>query len=256
MKIIGTYLKGLLIVILCACGTQKVLNTKSISVQNLKTKAEAIFGNWAALDNWANLYNPSSQSYISMKTYVPERGIRGKYAMMKSDLSKNILQEIIGEKIFLLGPHTEGINLNSQATFGHYNPVFLLKLNEHLNVLYQDDSFVAAAQSIYDEEFRNYFRLYYLSYAQATTNKKVISRYEEMVRNTPEAGAKDYRSDASYFLQEAFRGFAERMENEGYDVYEGFVCPGFWVRRSIDGTSDEFYTLLVSAMKTFDPDFL
>ena len=95
-----------------------------------------------------------------------------------------------------------------------------------------------------------------MSYAQAITNKKVISRYEEMVRSTPETGAGDYKSDASYFLQESFRGFAERMENEGYDVYEGFVCPGFWVRRSIDGTSDEFYSLLLSAMKTFDPDFL
>lgn len=58
------------------------------------------------------------------------------------------------------------------------------------------------------------------------------------------------------FLQEFFRDFAESNESKGYDVYESFVCPGFWVRRSIDGTADEFFDLLKLTLRTFDPEFI
>jgi hypothetical protein len=60
----------------------------------------------------------------------------------------------------------------------------------------------------------------------------------------------------SYYLQESFRDFAEALEKDGYDVYEAFTCPGFWIRRSIDGTADEFYEVLKLTLQTFDPAFI
>lgn len=72
----------------------------------------------------------------------------------------------------------------------------------------------------------------------------------------PETSDPAFLSEPSEFIQESFRGFAESIEKEGYDVYEGFTCPGFWVRRSIDGTADEFYDLLILTMRTFDEGFL
>ena len=36
------------------------------------------------------------------------------------------------------------------------------------------------------------------------------------------------------------------------DVYEAFTAPSFWVRRSIDGTDDEFIALLEMVVNHFE----
>ena len=57
------------------------------------------------------------------------------------------------------------------------------------------------------------------------------------------------------YLQSAFRNFAGKFSGDNAE-YVAIVEPGFWVRRSIDGTEDEFYQLLKLVMSTFDPQFL
>ena len=42
---------------------------------------------------------------------------------------------------------------------------------------------------------------------------------------------------------------------DGYDVYEAYSCPSFWIRHSIDGSSELFFELLETTIKTFDSDF-
>lgn len=239
-----------LLLTLLACGSSKVLSSKDPSVLSLKKKTSEI------VYNWEYIKEQFSGDYEAMHSWLLESGIRARYAMMKQNMSLSIIQGIIGEQAFVSGPHQSEINFKSKTTFGHYNPVFLNKLGAHLELLYQDEAFVRSAQSFYDREFKGYFRVYYLSYAAAVQDDKVRTRYLELIENAAELDPYDYRNDPSIFLQEAFRGFAEGVENQGYNVYEGFVCPGFWVRRSIDGTADEFYSLLLSAMKTFDSDFL
>ncbi|MDA0317215.1 MAG: hypothetical protein O2906_07405 [Bacteroidetes bacterium] len=49
--------------------------------------------------------------------------------------------------------------------------------------------------------------------------------------------------------------FGTDMQDDGYDVYEAHSCPSFWMRRSIDGTSELFFELLETNLNTFDSDF-
>ena len=107
---------------------------------------------------------------------------------------------------------------------------------------------MANAQGLYDSELKQYLRTYYISYDVGTNNNQVIDGYLSAIN--------ERNGGPSSFLQESFRGFAESSERNGYDVYEAFSCPGFWVRRSIDGTADEFHQLLTMIMKTFDEQFL
>ena len=103
------------------------------------------------------------------------------------------------------------------------------------------------AQSLYDSELKRYLRTYYIAYDVGANNREIMDGYLSAISEG---------KDASIYLQESFRDFAETAEKEGYDVYEAFTCPGFWVRRSIDGTASQFYKLLKLTIQTFDADFL
>ena len=75
---------------------------------------------------------------------------------------------------------------------------------------------------------------------------RLIDQYIKMVAQP------DGTSDGS--LQEEFRGFAEELEKgiQKADVYEAFTAPSFWIRRHIDGTSDEFIKLLEMTVSHFE----
>ena len=108
-------------------------------------------------------------------------------------------------------------------------------------------NFVSRCQEFYDKHFKYYLRVFYMSCKAGYTNQEIVTGYQNAIASN---------NSPSYYLQESFRGFAEEIEKQGYDVYEGFTCPGFWVRRTIDGTGDEFYDLLVLTLQTFDSEFL
>ena len=64
-----------------------------------------------------------------------------------------------------------------------------------------------------------------------------------------------FRRAPSNYLMNSFGNLADSLEEDGYDHYEVTPCAGFWVRRSIDGTEDEFYNLLRLILKNFDKHF-
>lgn len=210
-----------------------------------------------AVADWQNMRTNADLAPESISSWIPESGIRGRYQIAKQVLSKAVLESIVGEKAFLSGPHQQDIDYNSARTFGRYNPKFLTQLQKGLSSLFSSKVFVANAQALYDSELKQYLRTYYLAYEVGANNQEVMDGYLAIVAQEPKKyGESVFLSEPSHFLQESFRGFAESIEAEGYDVYEGFVCPGFWVRRSIDGTADEFLGLLKLTIKTFDPEFL
>ena len=240
-----------MITFLAACSLQRSSTKKDSSIEELQQNINLTVSNWDKIISTADL------SYENIKSWLPERGIRGRYELFKKYLSKSILENIVGEKAFLEGPHVEEINFNSLKTFGKYNPVFLTKLGNKLKVLFANETFIKNTQSLYDSRLKKYLQVYYLSYNIAANNEEIMNGYLNEISYPYKNSYMNGRiSGPSYYLQESFRGFAESIENDGYDVYEGFICPGFWVRRSIDGTSDEFYDLLVLAIKIFDPKFI
>ena len=227
-----------------SCSTTK----SGVSSNELKKKLEMTANDWSSLSDNADL------SYENIHSWVPESGIRGRYEIAKSVIGIPVLEKIIGEKVFLNGPHSDGMNYESRD-FGFYNPAFLNKLKTQLSSLYANKVFVNQVQPFYDRELKGYLRTFYLAYSHGANNTQIKDGYMDKIRNAP-AKQDSFLDAPSNYLQESFREFAENTEREGYDVYEAFVCPGFWVRRTIDGTADEFYQLLRLTMNTFDAEFL
>ena len=61
----------------------------------------------------------------------------------------------------------------------------------------------------------------------------------------------------SSYLQERFRGYAEKRSAEQRgDFYNSVVACGFWVRRHIDGTDAEFFSILEKLLSTYDASWL
>lgn len=226
------------------------------SAASLSEKIKATASNW---DEMA-----AATKYNDRDTYIPERGIRGRYQIASQRLGKEVLEGIVGEKAFVSGPHTAGVNYFSNSTFGHYNPEFLQSLQKMLASTFASSTFVKSLQPLYDRELKQYLQTYYLTYAVGTNRKDIASDYQALLKRLSQQAGTE--SEASYFLQEAFRHDADQISGgdrdsyvEGgsnYDWYESVVCAGFWLRRDIDGTADAFLSLLTLTLKTFDPGFM
>jgi len=193
-----------------------------------------------------------------MTSWITDAGIRRFYYCLSSEISIEVIENYIGEKIFLNKVHDGGLNYNSKNEFGHYNPKFLVKLQKEILSLSENQTFLKLGQEIYDNYFKKTARIYYLAYKYVNSDKKnkkqIIKTYKKNIKIQTEE--MNYETDGSFYLQEEFRFFAEKKEREGYDVYEGFTAPGFWIRRSIDKTDDEFFELLTLTLGLFDVDFI
>lgn len=179
-------------------------------------------------------------------------GLRERYDCVKDIFGLKALELLSGETVFLEGPHKGELNLNAHNEFGHYNPAFLNKVSKVLEEIMKDAKFKAFIAYPYKAHLQSTCRIYYLSYAQPTP--QIIEEYKELLTNAEPC--EDFGCEASMFLQESFRDFAEEMETKGHNVYEGFTAPGFWVRRNIDGTAPIFYKLLKQFMGYYDAEFI
>ena len=140
---------------------------------------------------------------------------------------------ILDEYVFLAGPHDYGFMNYQSSSFGEYNPLFLSKLYNELSKLYSDEEFVNNFQYLYDSQLKRYLRTYYISYSYAANNEKYIFEYSPN-----------------------FDEFSTKMDRKGYNWYETNTCSKFWVRRSIDGTSNYFFKLLSLTLEIFDTNFV
>jgi hypothetical protein len=186
--------------------------------------------------------------------YWLQVGLRERYGCIQETVNFGVLERLTGEAVFLTGPHSGGLDLTAQNEFGHYNPAFLKKAGQALDEMMKDKAFNDKIQAFYDAELKNTFRLYFIAYD--TPKDVALGKYRGIVAAANPNCAGGFLCQPSFFLQEQFRPFAEDMERQGYNVYEGFTAPGFWVRRDIDGTSTQFYGLLKKFMQKYDNEFI
>lgn len=216
-------------------------------------KLQEILGQ--AVSSWSVLQKKTTQSYQSTGTLYPEFGVRGRYAILKPLINPAILEELVGEKVYRSGPHRgANIDYTDEEAFGYYNPAFLKKLLPTLTSLSDNKLFVKSTQGLYNREFRDVLRVFFQAYPVAANRKDIQDGFLAIL-NMPRSSRKNPYAIDAYF-NDVFSGFAREMEGQGYDELEGYMAARFWVRRSIDGTADEFYRMLRLAIRTFDPTFL
>jgi hypothetical protein len=63
------------------------------------------------VSNWDTILSNSDLSYENINSWLPNSGIRGRYELLRNNLSIRSLEQIFGLKVFLKGPHMDDINL-------------------------------------------------------------------------------------------------------------------------------------------------
>jgi len=177
-------------------------------------------------------------------------GLRSKYAMAKNYASLDIVEATFGQPIFLRGPHNGDLDFNSTTSFGYYNPNFVLSVHKAVETTLANPMFSEMGRRVYEKHLKSMAHTYMAAHKYLKENpalRESLTQAYLMMMAQP-AGTMDGS------LQESFRGYAEEMEKSGAksDVYEAFTAPSFWLRRSIDGTDDEFIALLEMVMNHFE----
>ncbi|MEQ8703756.1 MAG: hypothetical protein RIC19_07540 [Phaeodactylibacter sp.] len=201
-----------------------------------------------APDAWeANKNTP--QNFATTGTILPEIGVRGRYGILKPLINPATLETLIGEPVYLRSPHSgANINFKSDDAFGYYNPAFLKKLEDYLKKAAQSAALQKQLQPFYDREFKTIMRTFYQTFETGTSQRKLKGRFIDLLR---EVTKEDKGGKIFQFYREAFNNLPGRG-----DSLEEMMASRFWFRRSIDGTADEFHSLMLLTLQTFDPAFL
>lgn len=213
-----------------------------------------------AINDYPILMQKNSIPYQKALTWVPESGVRGKYYALKSLVGIQTLEKLSGLSVFRDGPHSSDLHFEAKNKFGYYNRPFLIYLKGHLQQILQDSSYQKIAGRIYAAHFKKLLRSYYLAYHyyRSFPNKgQIQAKYQQKMQNFYSCKKKpNYLCDPSYYVNSQLGNFTDRMDKAGYDFYESDTAPSFWVRRSIDGTADLFYEMILMALKSYDSAFL
>ncbi len=185
--------------------------------------------------------------------YWPRGGIQIAYYHLATFASYETLSRLSPYPVFLSGPHgTRRLNLDARFTFGHYNPEFLRWFQDHLMEILEERTFVQATAEL----FRNYLGGTAMAYRDAYL---VLSEHPKEMNVLLE----DYKTrmnnrtlPAGYFYNLAWQEAADRFPSlkKLYATYDSNVAAPavfFWLRRHIDGTHQQVFSILESVLGAY-----
>lgn len=215
---------------------------------------------WLTLPHSADRCN---QSY----DYFPEGGLYSFYCRIQLAPDFRPLEDALQMPIFLSGPHQFGkLDRTSETSFGHYNPDFVRTLSTWTVPAIQDDNFRRATQGTYNDYIQPLARIMWATWAKLRRNpdfwqQEQKSLQEFMTRKgSPNYSVENY----FFFMHPDFIANADHdnpfWPEHGFDAgYNGNVTKsavGFWIRRGIDGTADDFARTLEQMLVVYDPQTL
>lgn len=178
-------------------------------------------------------------------------GFRSKYAMAKKYASLEMVEAAFGCPIFLRGPHNGDMDFNATTSFGYYNPEFISRLQTSVQVAFKNPLYKKMLKKVYHDHLKSMANTYHNAY---THLNKDVDYLEGLQSKYLLLMARPNGVDSGSF-QEEFRGYAQSLEkSQEADVYEAFTAPAFWLRRSIDGTSNQLFGLLDMVVKEMEND--
>ena len=218
---------------------------------------------------WRDL--PTTQNRCQNFDYFPQGGMQSFWCHLQELTTLPALSELASAPIFLSGPHSaDALKLDSPSDFGHYNPVFVQRMTDLLIPAASDDAFRASTQNTYHTYVRPLARIYWLTRRKLNENPECMQRelkgYQaaiEQAKAAPPTDGFGYHEKWFFFMNPHFCKGNKPEEwyyNNGMDggvsgnVVKGAV--GFWLRRTMDGTFDEFSTGLEKLLRAYDPKWL
>jgi hypothetical protein len=209
---------------------------------------------------------PKRTSACAGYDYGTQGGLRALWCHMKKPALSELVEKS-GAHIFLSGgPHSqEAFNFKSRKSFGHYNPLFVTWLETQ--VPKRGSALQLATQATYDARYKLLGRIAGKTLAEVTAEPKCFekekARYATYMRSNV---ATEVFMDQWFFFMNpkfcTFAGTAQQREaqlaNDGFDGgVDGNVVKtvfAFWMRRSMDGSFDNFANIVRAMLAAYDPD--
>jgi len=191
--------------------------------------------------------------------YWPDGGIRNLYEHLLTFGTYVQLSRSFGRKVFLAGPHTDTtLNLNDHYSFGHYNPEFVQWLHSNIKFVLANAAFVRTTEKLFEKYLYTLTYLYYAAHQYLHSNPKTRRRLQSHYLK----GLESRTIEPQYYWKISFVSFAEDKTDPIVKIVEELdkIADAnraassiyFWIRRSIDGTAGEFFSLLVDVFKAYD----
>lgn len=144
--------------------------------------------------------------------------------------------------------------VSPEQQFHHYNPELVVWAANNMIPAPEDMIGDRTAQEVYDNVMQRFFRLMTEMYWYLEQNDPDKQIEEYMVEvNKPKKERWGY--GAMNYLTERYDPlFTQYGTSDGTRFTAGMAI-GFWMRRSMDGTMDEFWEALKKTMKTYDSEW-
>ena len=199
--------------------------------------------------------------------YFPNGGMYTVYCRLKNFGSFSQLETALGIPVFRSGPHQGGrLDRTSETEFGHYNPEFVQGLAEWALPDEEGENFHLIAEATYDYALADLARVYWATYQKLKSEPDFWRAQQEELKAHMAAGEVpfDFYEKFFFFMNPHFMerpdGDFDFFHSRGFDGdHNGNVVKtavGFWIRRGIDATADEFAGQLEVVMLRFDEEFV
>ncbi len=208
----------------------------------------------------------SSESRCGDFDYFPGGGMRNFYCHAVNFIDYGRFADLVGVPVFLSGPHSrEALALDSRFSFGTYNPEFVSRLGDLLVPGDRDSAFRAATQGVYDVSIRPLARIFFITYRKLLDNPAfLVQEKNDYIIALKKKTLEPYYYEKYFSFVDCEYPYHGKNHSEfegpGFNgTCDGNVvktCVAFWIRRSIDGTDDEFYAGLEKLLRIYDGNFL
>jgi hypothetical protein len=193
------------------------------------------------------------------------------YQTFKHLLSLKKLQSFAPVSVFVGGPHTDEFNLDSSDEFGLYNPEFLDWLHQTVIAFKHNKLLKKLAQTFYNHKLKDLARIYYWACKyweeHPSEKERATAKYRLAIITYKSSGRDVNRwGEARYWLWQEdstsagpYSFFAERnnsFRDKSPHLISQYIAMGFWIRRHMDRTAEQFKELLLEILQTHDAEWL
>ncbi|MGA1871737.1 MAG: hypothetical protein ACMUJM_24690 [bacterium] len=185
-----------------------------------------------------------------------DEGICTFYKAVKQLIDYPTLVKMIGQPIFLSGPHkNDKLILKSYNNFGHYNKEAIIWMCENLIPAANDEEFRLFTQGIYNIHISGMARTYYVALITLDNNQgfktNTLQTYKECIQKGIYFSFHGYND----FMIQAVKAKTD-YKKYNFNLYTLAYAMAFWLRRHMDGTEKEFRKGLEKLLNTYDKQFL
>ena len=226
------------------------------STDPVKTKAKTDGRAQTIAEAWKRLSDVSGHGCGNdlVHDYGRHGGMRNFFCRTLTVFSWDHFLTLAPVSPFKSGPHGKtGLDLQSQSTFGHYDPAFVRWAIDTLVPASTDTSLRKATQGIYNHQVRTLARVHFKVWQAINHDPKWRTTEAALYQASIAKGYEDHMMHIDHYHDTLGHAASNWGDNDPNTVRTATM---WWVRRSIDGTADLWSEGLLRLLKAYDGAWL